>query len=74
MDSIYKDLTGDPAYDFLKTKTLDGYSIDGGQIIERKSVGPKEPRFILEVLVKGPEGVSRTYTYNYKKLLREITK
>lgn len=71
-ESEFKDLTGDPVYDFLKSKVLPGHTLAGGIISDKKIAGPKEPRKTIEILIKTKSGKTRSYTYNYKKLERKL--
>lgn len=62
-----KDLTGDPVYDFLKTKTLPGYTVVGATITEPQSMDPKAPKKIIEITLKRETIEKRAFNYNRVK-------
>lgn len=70
----FKDLTGDPVYDYFARETLAGHRLVSGRITHRKSVGPKEARVLIEIRVLD-EKTKRLHTYeaNYNKKLKLIS-
>lgn len=70
----FKDLTGDPVYDYLKTQSLPGFSVIGGELISKKVVSPREPWTTIEILVENDRTKNaQTYIYNYKFLMRKFS-
>lgn len=60
--------------DFLEhvKRTLpNGYKISSYKLHERDSVGPHEPRYILQVDVINVHGKQQSFYFNYKRLLRK---
>lgn len=71
----FKDLTGDPVYDYLGTQTLKGHKQLDGYIEEKKNVGPKDARIIIHTRVLDEKTKKiRKYSFNYKRYLRLIGK
>jgi hypothetical protein len=67
----YQDLTGDKAYDYLKLQVLEGHTLPGGYIHEKKIVSPKEPRVVIHLKVQNNKTKKiNFYQFNYKKHLK----
>ena len=70
-------LESDPVYALLQTYVLPGNKIVKAEIIERKVCLPKQPRKLIYMTVEkkiNGKVHSKSYEYNYNKLLREIKK
>jgi hypothetical protein len=67
----FSDMSGDPVYDYLKSKANRDVELVGAQIIEPARHSFNSPRkiIVVEVLI---DGKPRQFSYNYLKLKREI--
>lgn len=69
----YKDMTGDPVYDYVKSEVLEGGELLGGFVYEPMKMAVDEPRKQLCVAVyDGEEKGVIEYKLNYNKLKREL--
>lgn len=72
--SEFKDLSGDPVFDYFKKNVAKGFEIEGGLIETPKMAGPKEPKKIIKLKIKNLEGQVGTMVYNYNKIERELNR
>jgi hypothetical protein len=68
----FVDLTGDPVYDYLKTKLNDGNVLIAGRIDTKKMAKPNEARKTITVIVQMADKKRKVFVYNYKKFERRF--
>lgn len=70
-----EDLSGDPVYDFLKTKKFEGFELAGGRLITANFGSFRAASVVIEIgyRAEGTKAIHKI-SYNYKKILRGIKK
>ena len=70
----FKDLSGDPVYDYVKSEMLEGGELLGGRIEEPTIHLAGSPRKFLHIAIQDHfETKIIKYSLNYNKLLKELS-